>query len=253
MLSGTIVNIGIMVNAFVSATVALASLALTIRLTRRHTWSTPALESYTWFWWFTTLVWGCSAVRYVAAGLGYAGEWIGYADMLVQASVFFGGPALFAFLVLRVTNSQLFSTIAALLSFCMGIAALAFVLRPGGIPLNDVTSFSAEATVNIYSFRIFGIEVIILAALAIYDIVHRLRNRATNGDVYQALLAAPLLLYLLLGSIDESKVITSWPLVVFRLLYVAGFLFVYIIITHDEAKDESQLFVTQSEGSYANQ
>lgn len=233
--------------AFVSATVAATVLALTSHLIRHRSWRKPDLEAYNWFLWFTSLVWIFSTTRYVAVGFGYAGRWISYIDILVQAAVFLGGPALFGFLVLRVTNSKTLANTAAAISFAMGIVALGFALGPSGIPLNDVTNFSAEATVNIYSFRIFGVEILLLAALCLYDIIHRLRQRSTTNSIYDALLAAPLLVYVLIGSVDEAKVITGWPLVVFRLLYVAGFLFLYLIITQEEARDESSLFISQTE------
>jgi len=245
----SILSIGILVNAFISATVAGAAFALTYALFRRRRQQTPTTEAYTWFWWFTALVWSFSALRYIAVSFGYVGVWVGYSDILVQASVFLGGPPLFYYLLTRVFANRRLAAFGSLLSLIASLVALGFALRQGGIPLDDVTPFSAEATINVRSFTIFGAEIALIVPIAIFDIVHRLRNwikKRNQTVLYDALQTVPLLLYVLLGTIDESKVITSWPLVVFRILYVAGFLFVYIIITQEEA-EQTDYFVTKSE------
>ena len=68
------------------------------------------------------------------------------------------------------------------------------------------------------------------------------RRTKNQGEFYSALFSVSVGIYLLLGTIDESKVITDWPLVVFRLLYSGAFLFVYLVIVQAEAVQEKYLF-----------
>ncbi|MFA5954798.1 MAG: hypothetical protein WC817_04675 [Patescibacteria group bacterium] len=248
-------NIGILVNAFICATVAGTAFALTLALFLRREQQNPATEAYAWFWWFTALVWSFSAIRYVAVSFGYTGVWVEHTDVLVQASVFLGGPALFYYLLTRVFGSAKIAYIGSSCSLVAGLIALGLALQQGGVPLGDVTHFSAESTINAKSFAIFGAEIAFIIPLAIFDLIHRLRawgKQKRSVLLYDALHTAPLLLYVLLGAIDESKIITSWPLVIFRILYVAGFLFVYIVITQEEVLKEDYLFQkTETTATYA--
>ena len=47
-----------------------------------------------------------------------------------------------------------------------------------------------------------------------------------------------LLVYVVLGSVDQTKEIVGWPLVVFRMLYAAAFLCTYLAVVQDHDQQE---------------
>lgn len=230
-------NIGILFNAFVTATIAGTAIALVFFFRKRWDRLDESMRAYAWFWWFTAIVWAPSSLRYLVVSSGYAGPEMGVLDLLVQGGVFFTGPSLFYYLGLRVFGNRAIAQRSAVVSMLLAVLSMWFTSQPNGIPLKDVTTFSAEATVNQISFIIFSVQASIIFALLVFDTVRRLRIWKTRGmrqQLYHALYSAALLVYLSLGSIDESKVITDWPIVVFRLLYTGAFLMVYLVITQDE-------------------
>lgn len=243
-MSISVISIGILFNALACTIVSGVALALVLFLHQRWHRLSPELQAYTWFWWFTVLVWLVSSIHYLLAGFGYVGHWLHQTDIIVQAAVFFTGPPLTAYVTLRIWNRPRVTMFCSLLSVVFGIAALGLVLQPGGLPLRDVTYFSADAAVNTTSFIIFSIEAGTLLALVLYDIVATLyrwqqtRNKAT---LYEVLFSVAIVIYLVLGSIDESKIIVDWPSVVFRLLYAGAFLMAYLTIIQQEATSQSFL------------
>lgn len=246
----TVVSIGILFTALVSLTVSATAFALTIFLWRRWERLDSAMRAYTWFWWFTVLVWGGSFFRYLFISLGYFGVGIKLLDSIVQTAVFFTGPSLFYYVSIRVFNSERVAKITSSISVLLGIVAIYYIFQPNGIPIRDVTYFSAEGTINQTSFIIFSIEAASILVLLFYDMVRRLNEwrRGNRPALYHALYSGSVVLYLVLGSIDESKIITDWPLTVFRMLYAGSFLLVYLIITQDEASQETYL-LTRDWGS----
>ncbi len=247
----SVISIGILFNALVAATVSATALALTYFLWRRRARLDSAMHAYTWFWWFTVLVWAGSAFRYTLISMGYFGMGVKYLDATIQTAVFFTGPSLFYYVSLRVFGSERVAKITSGLSVLLGIVALYFVLRPDGIPIRDVTYFSAEGTINQKSFLIFSLEAGAILVLLIYDMVHRLlewHHEQRRAALYHALYSGSVVLYIMIGSIDESKVITDWPLIIFRMLYAGAFLLVYLFITLDEASQETYL-LTRDWGS----
>ena len=238
-------SIGIVFMGLVCTFVGGTALGLVLFLRRRWSRLDLTMRSYTWFWWFTSLVWLFSGLRYLLAGLGVTGSEINHLDVVVQAAVFFTGPPLFYYATMKVTSREDLARATTFASFLLGVAAVWFVLQPHGVPVRDVTFFSAEATVNLRSFSIFSFEAAIILFLLLYDIVNHLmtwRRTKNQGEFYSALFSVSVGIYLLLGTIDESKVITDWPLVVFRLLYSGAFLFVYLVIVQAEAVQEKYLF-----------
>ncbi len=244
LMSLSIQSIGILFNALVCATVAAAALALTLFLLRKRGNLDSAMHAYAWFWWYTVLVWVGSSVRYLIISLGYAGEWINFLDVLIQGTVFFTGPPLIYYATARVFRSARISNVIAITSVLLGIISMWFILQPHGIPVLDVTYFSAEATTNAVSFSIFSLEAGSILILLFVDVARRLQNwrhERSRASVYQALYSMSVIVYLILGSIDESKVMTDWPLIIFRMLYAGSFLMAYLIITQDEASQEEYL------------
>ncbi len=240
----TVQSIGILFNALVCATVAASALALTIFLFRKRASLDSAMHAYAWFWWFTVLVWVCSSIRYLIVSFGYAGTWIQYLDIIIQSTVFFTGPPLLYYAIARVFRNAKLSNIAAVGSVVLGLVAMWFILQPHGMPVLDVTYFSAEATANATSFFIFALEAGSILLLLLVDVTRRFNNwrrERSRASIYQALYSLSVVVYLIIGSIDESKIITDWPIIVFRMLYAGAFLLAYLIITQDEASQEEYL------------
>lgn len=236
-MSFNVFSIGIIFNALASGFVAAIALALVIFLSRRWDRLDPVMKAYTWFWWFTALVWIPSSIRYILAGFGYTGAWIRNLDIIVQTAVFFTGPALFYYIILRVFRSKLLADILAGASFALGLLSMWFLFQPKGVPIRDVTDFSADATINSVSFAIFSIQISVLLFLLLYDIItnlHHWRQYHNQSFLYEALYNVAIVIYVILGSVDESKIITGWPLVAFRLLYSGAFMFAYLIVTQEE-------------------
>ena len=249
-----IFSIGILFNALTCGVVAASALALTIFIMKRLQRVSLAMQAYAWFWWFTALLWLPLAIRYLVVGVGYTGPWIRLIDIVVQMSICFTGPPLFYYLSLQVFRSELLANALSLASALLGIISTWFLLQPNGISVHEVTFFSAEATANTTSLIIFFVEVSIILACLLYDVVVRLRRWYQTGASalpYEAMYSSAIVIYLIIGSVDESKIITDWPIVVFRLLYAGIFLFVYLTISQHDASGDYLVDDTASPGSYA--
>ncbi|KKU48234.1 hypothetical protein A3H10_00210 [Candidatus Uhrbacteria bacterium RIFCSPLOWO2_12_FULL_46_10] len=233
----SVISIGIIFNALACGFVSAIALALVIFLHGRWAHLDLAMKAFTWFWLFTSLIWAFSSIRYILTGFGYTGQLIGYLDINVQAAVFFGGPSLFYYVILRVFKSKRLANILAVISFILGLISLWFVLSPNGLPVRDVTDFSTDSTINSTSFAIFSVQISVLIFLLLYNIIsgwRYWRQDQNQSFLYESLYSLSILVYVILGSIDESKIITGWPLIAFRLLYSGSFLFAYLVIMQDE-------------------
>lgn len=239
-----IFSIGIIFNGLVCGFVGATAVALVLFLRRRWERLPETMRAYTWFWWFTALVWMLISIRYMFVGNGYVGPEIRYFDSLVQVCIFFTGPTLLYYAVLRVIGRKEIAQIAAILSFIIVMIGIIFILQPNGVPTREVTLFSAESTVNAASFAIFTFQATIILFLLLSDIAITMRawrKNHSSAELHNALYSAAVVLYLVLGSIDESKIITDWPLVVFRLFYTGAFLFVYLTIIQSDISHENYL------------
>lgn len=238
------VSIGILFNGFVSAMISGVAFALIIFLRRRYQQLNATMRAYTWFWWVTALVWLPVAIRYSITGFGYAGPWLRYLDIIVQAAVFFTGPPLFVYVTLRLFKNEKLANWLGLVSLALGCVSLWLVLKPDGIPVRDVTFFSADAAINQTSFIIFGAQAGLILALLFFDIVSSVRTWKQTGRPgigYEILYSTAIVIYIVLGSVDESKIIIDWPLVVFRMLNAGAFLAVYLTMTQEEASKAAYL------------
>lgn len=232
-----VVSIGIVFNALACGIVASVALVLVIFLQRRWIHLDLTMRAFAWFWLFTSLLWIFVSIRYIFVGFGHTSAWIGYLDINAQAAIFFTGPALFYYVIMRVFKNERTANILSSFSFILALISLWFVLEPSGLPVRDVTDFSADSTINSTSFAIFSVQIGALLFLLLYHISSSRRRWWQNQDpslLYEALYSFSILIYLIIGSIDESKIITGWPLVAFRLLYSGAFMFAYLVIRQDE-------------------
>ncbi len=233
--------VGIFFNSLVSMSVAVVAFLFTIFLFRRWNRLDITRRAYTWFWFFTMLVWIMVAIRYFFISIGYAGLGIYIGDIAIEGAIFFTGPPLLYYLSLRLFKQKWVASILSILSTILAFIALYFVLLPEGISEIRITDFSADVSINFVSLGIFASQIILIIGLILYDIWTYLFRRETNNindSLYQFLYSIPLLIYVGLGAIDQSKIIIDWPLVVFRILYASSFLFAYLIILEEDLQNE---------------
>ena len=251
------IRVGIVFNALVSGIVALISLAFSFFLFARWRKLDTSLRAYTWFWVMTMFVWMFSAARYIYIGTGffdpysaYDGSLVHIGDVIIQGSVFFTGPPLFYYVAMRVFGEENIASAASITSFILGVGAFWFIVQPQGLSKPMFTYFSADASINTVSLVIFGTQIAILFLMLLYDSISKLRLwRATSDKnlLFYALYSVSLLVYVVLGGIDQSKMILDWPLIVFRTLYGGAFLMAYLTIIQHEAHQEE--FLISSEPS----
>jgi len=238
-------SIGILFNALVSSIVAGSAMALAVFLFKRYGRLNIIMRSYAWFWFFTVLVWITLSVRYALIGFGLASHWINYFDIALQIAVFGGGAPLVFYVGLRVFEDKKAAGILAIASIFSIVAAIWLILQPGGLVVQETTFFTSESIINTGSLIIFNVEGAIILFFLTYDTAMRLRRwHADHNEAkifYEALYSLAIMIYLFLGIIEQSGLVTDWILVVFRILYAAAFLFVYVVITQYEAAGEIYL------------
>jgi hypothetical protein len=238
------VHIGILFHSFVVFIVACVAAAFSVFLFRRWRRLDEAMRAYGWFWVFTFFVWSGIALRYFMIGVGKWDISINANEIFIQSAVFFTGPPLFYYAGLRVFKNQFVAGVLGTLSLVLGFNALVFLMQPGGLLRLEITDFSADTLLNPMSQIIFSSQIVVLVLLYIYDIGARLLLWYRGGDsssFYNSFHSLVLILYVVLGGIDNSHIIMDWPLVVFRLLYAAAFLFGYIVINKEDAAKEKYL------------
>ena len=107
-----------------------------------------------------------------------------------------------------------------------------------------MTYFSADVVLNKTSLYIFGLEVALAIILLGYNVGQKFklwRSKHEPPALYAALYSLALLIYVGLAGLDNAKFINDWPLIFFRLLYSAIFLFTYLLIISDETHHERYL------------
>lgn len=236
------VSIGIIFNAFVSGIVAAAAIALVFFLFKRYQKLNPVMRAYAWFWFFTALVWIPISIRYLFIGFGSISELTRYLDILLQIAVFSGGLPLIYYIGLRVFSDKWLARLLALASIFPVAVAIWLIVQPGGLIAQETTFFSSETILNTGSLTIFNVEGGLLLILLLYDIGVRINQWSkvhVQQTLYEAMYPLAIVIYLGLGSLEQSGLATDWILVVFRILYAATFLFVYLLITQHEAASES--------------
>ena len=75
-----------------------------------------------------------------------------------------------------------------------------------------------------------------------YDIITHLRQWIHNRErsaLFESLYSLAIVIYLILGSIEQAGLVTDWMLVVFRIFYAATFLFVYVLVMQEEIANEN--------------
>lgn len=242
---GDVISIGIIFNAFVTATISISALILIAALIIKRKTLNITMQAYAWFWWFTALVWLPSIFRYTAIGLGVTDAWVTQLDILVQVAVFFSGPPLFYYALSRVTHKHDLALGGAIISMILAFVSIWYVLQPNGTAIVSISTFSAEQKINDISLAIFAAQIVMLVLLLLYDLWSHYQRYILTKDTQVFLQGAysfPILVYVFLGAIDESKIITDWPLVVFRMLYAGSILAVFVLLLQVTGREETFLY-----------
>lgn len=242
-------SIGIIFNAFVSSIVAAAAVALVFFLFKRYKTLPTIMRAYAWFWFLTALVWIPLSIRYLFIGFGSTDEWPHYFDIFLQIAVFLGGLPLIYYIGLRVFRDKWLASALGLGSILPIATAIWLIFQPGGLITQEATFFSAETIINTGSLIIFNVEGGLLLLLLGYDIILHIIQWFKNHiqqTFYEAMYPLAIIIYLSLGSLEQSGLVTDWILVVFRILYAATFLFVYLLVVQTESSGERYLLEEQN-------
>lgn len=243
-------NIGIIFNALVSGIIAATAASLSFFLFKRYQRLTSSMQAYNWFWLLMLLAWIFLTVKYSLIGIGYLGKWIHAVDLVLQTALFCGGIPLIYYASIRVFSDHRLAKILGAFTILPIAVAVWLIIQPGGLVLREPQFFSAKSELNSGSLMIFNMEVGIILMLLIYDVFTRLRRWRIKRDqniFYESLYSSAIIFYLVLGSIEQSALIKNWPVIIFRVLYTAIFLFVYLLVTQHETINEKFL-LDESEG-----
>ena len=239
-----LIQIGLFFNAIISGIVALTAAALAIFLLRRWPRLSLPMKAYGWFWSMTALVWLPVSIRYFLISGGGTGPAIFAFMIATQIAVAASGPPLLLYLCAHLKTRKLLAIILPVFVTILGAISIWVDLQPGGILMQPITSFSAEISLNPFSFTIFLSVVAVIFILAVYDIILNLayyRRQQNQQLIYEALYSTVIVIYLIMGSVEEAGIISGWLVIIFRSLYVATFLFVYIIMDKSETAVEDYL------------
>lgn len=239
------IPIGILFNAFVTTVVAVVASTFASFLFRRWPRLNPTMRAYAWFWVFTTFTWIGITLRYIMIGFGYLDErahWIN--EIFLQSSIFISGVPLAIYIALLVFKNKRVAWGMAIAMVVTVATAIWFFLQPNGFLPGKVTFFTADPVISSTPLAIFGVCITIFILLLIYDSVKQIyqwRRQKTGPFPYAILYSFTIIIYSGLGSIDQFKPIVDWPIVVFRICYIAAFLLSYLVVVQDEARREQYL------------
>lgn len=238
-------NIGIIFNAIVSAIVAAVAIALIVFLYRRLRGLNEKMRVYSLFWFFTAVAWVFISVKYFMIGFGYSGNRIHYADLTLQTAIFLSGLPLMYYTGLKFFSSQRLARILGVATIMPISVSIWLITKPGGLVLRDLTFFSAKSFLNRGSLTIFNVTVGIIIVILLYDSALRFYRWRINRDqntLIESFYSLAIIVYLILGSIEQSGLINNWTVIVFRIMYAASFLSVYLLVTQHEQINEKYLF-----------
>jgi hypothetical protein len=241
---------GIILNDFICAVIALASAAFCIFLLRRWSKLNALMKTYTYFWMAAFLTWVGITIRYFMYLVGVEEEaWYWANERFLQIAIYGSGIPLLIYLALLLFKKRWIIWLFAAEGVIGFIAAVWFLFLPTGYGPAELTDFTVDPLVNSSSILIFDIlagTVLVLLLTHIGKSLYQkffVDHQPLPFTVWYSL---SLLVYVGIGSIDQIKVITGWPIVAFRVLYAAAFLFAYLITVSDEERSEEYLQVSRS-------
>ncbi|MFA7286606.1 MAG: hypothetical protein WC052_03035 [Patescibacteria group bacterium] len=235
------IAIGIVFHGFVTAVIAAVAFVLVYELLKREN---DRYRSYSFFWLATGFLWLQNAIRNFGFGI-FAEDFPRYeSSVLSQATVFLSGVPLFYYVGIKVFRSKVVARLLAGQAAIAGIIGTYFLFQPSGIFFAPISFFTAEAVANVVSSMIFRVEIAVVALLLLTNIIRHRHDKQADGHNHEIWYDLAILLYVALGGIDLAKIVDDWALVIFRLLYCAAFLLVFILVRHDQENDDTYMVRT---------
>jgi len=240
------VAIGIVFHGFVTAVVAFVAFILVYELLKRKN---DQYRSYSFFWLATGFLWLQNAVRNFGFGI-FAENFPRYeSSVLSQATVFISGVPLFYYVGIKVFRSRVVARLLAGQATLAGVVGIYFLFQPNGVHFEPISFFTVEAVANVVSSMIFRVEIAIVALVLLGNIIRHRHNKNADGHNHEIWYDLAILLYVALGGIDLTKIVDDWALVIFRLLYCAAFLLVFLLVQHDQENDDTYMVRSSTQSS----
>lgn len=229
---------GRLLNAIILLVVALSALSLSITILRTEG-RDKKLTYFGYFWLATALLWTSSTIRNIFAAFDALG--VDYFFFhLTQTLLYVSGACLGPYMALKKFKNEILINIITYVYWTIGVLGIILVLI-WGIERGAVDKFSTEYIPNIFAETLFMIAVIPLIILAIADIIAHAYGYIMRAEpFYETLASLSIVVYLLIGIIDERGILGSWQLNLFRLAFVAAFFMAYAAFLQEIAEREKQ-------------
>ncbi|PJE75786.1 hypothetical protein COV04_02480 [Candidatus Uhrbacteria bacterium CG10_big_fil_rev_8_21_14_0_10_48_11] len=241
-----VISIGLIFHAFVTAVISIVAFILVYELFSRHL--NHMMVSYGLFWLFTGLLWAQNAYRNAMIGFGVEDFPRFASAVMSQTTVFISGIPLYYYIGRKVFKSPLVAKILTTVAVIVGIVGSWFLAQPNGIIFEPITFFTAEAVANPISAVLFRVSIGAIIVALVYSFAVEFKTWRGGGVKakaagYEILYDIAIFLYVFFGVIDLAKLVTDWHLVIFRILYCAAFLMVYLSVRHQRESSTDYLFV----------
>lgn len=230
---------GMVFTSFVSYLVFASALLAGVSTLRNRDKKDDAVFSYSAFLLMTAVAWFFVASSLFAMWLGKEG--LGKLFFLTnQILIFCSGVPLSFYLILKTWGKG--KVLRAVVAFYVAGAFLcAFLSIFLGVVEGESTYFVSKFQPNQSVFLVFIILVTPLLIVALMESVRKVTLWAKSREsahLHDFSFAFIIIVYLFLGVLDESGFIVDWPLVFFRLLFVAVFFLAYLVDSFRSLKKE---------------
>ena len=236
---------GIILTCLVAIMVATTAGVFALFLLKRWRQMNSMRRQYTLFWALMCLLWVGISIRYLMVVGGFTSPkiyWIN--EVILQTTLFASGIPLMRYLSYLVFRSTVVSLAFTFYGSFGFLLSAWFLAQPDGILPGMVTLFTVEPAINDTSGLLFiilaGSSLVLLIIHTAIQLTQWYRQRVGEFP-YDTLFSICLIIYIVLGTIDQLNAITGWTVVVFRILYVGVFLIGYLITSEDERRHEQYL------------
>lgn len=246
------INIGIIFNGIICSMVTAAAAMLAIFLIKRWFKLTITMRAYAWFWIMTMFIWLSLSIRYFLVGFTNNENIFNILGLLTQIALTLCGPPLIHYLLSHLELNRFLVWTATLTLFIVGAVGIWYDAQPGGLITMPMTYFSAEIALNPVSLNLFLVTMSVIFVLLSIDILNNVVsyfNKRYHLITYEIMYSLSIAAYLILGSIEVAAIISDWVIIVFRTLYIATFLTVFLIMKTHEAASENYLLNTKDDSS----
>ncbi|MEK7150626.1 MAG: hypothetical protein AAB783_00295 [Patescibacteria group bacterium] len=229
---------GRLLNAIVVLVVTLSAFSLSFSILRIKK-SAEKIQYFGFFWLATAFLWLSSTFRNTASAFGalHIDEFFFY---WTQIFLFISGVFLAPYLIEKIFKNQTYSRIALYIYCILAAISIGMVLR-FGISIKSADSYGTEYGIDPYAQKMFLFIIAPLLLLTFFNsLTHIIKYFLHTERFYETMAPLSILLYLLVGLLDEVGVTGGWSLIIFRLIFLASFLMAYTaVLQEEEAARES--------------